>query len=146
LAFRNVSSIARVIARGTAHMTGERDRSGDLAGMALFCFGLALIVGASVLNMVRNQLGTGGPNSPLRLLTMLYANFGTLGVTLALVGLGVVLIFLSGALKRERRNPEDDENEDALRQAPMFYAPPDTPPATTSSRGMVLTTRKYLRR
>ena len=84
-------------------MSTGRERAGSLPGLGMFCFGMSIIIAATVLNIAHDRLSGHGLESLPPFLAHMYDMSGKLGVTVALVSAGLSIITLGFALQRNRQ-------------------------------------------
>jgi len=126
---------------------GTRQHSSNLPGLGAFFIGFALIISAAVLNVAHDGMDPAELRELPVLLGMLYQAAGKVGVTLALVGLGLAVIALGALLNAGwllpgwlggDRTPEPQSSSD-------YSTSPVGASAVASPRAgkVVLATRKY---
>ena len=125
-------------------MSTGRERAGSLPGLGMFCFGMSIIIAATVLNIAHDRLSGHGLESLPPFLAHLYDMSGKLGVTVALVSAGLSIITLGFALQRNRQVQVRSANP--LARQPYFCTPEGdgAGPEVSRSGAVVLQTRKYL--
>jgi hypothetical protein len=123
---------------------GTRQHSSNLPGLGAFCVGLALIVSAAVLNIAHDGMDPAELRELPALLGVFYQSAGKLGVTLALVGLGLAVIAFGALCNAGWLLPGWlGSDNSAEPQSSSDYSTGATAVARPGTGKVVLATRKY---